>query len=120
MAKGALSSRAVGLNPEANGDVHSFPVLSFNRGFEDPLCARHLVQLWGGSTVAKLKGPCPCGADLLVEKKASNQPANQRNKTMSGGDAHDMRTTKATQARCSFCFVFRLDSVLPALLGSVL
>lgn len=74
----------------------------------------------GGSTVAKLKGPCPCGADLLVEKKASNQPANQRNKTMSGGDAHDMRTTKATQARCSFCFVFRLDSVLPALLGSAL
>lgn len=47
MAKGALSSRAVGLNPEANGDVNSFPVLSFNRGFEDPLCARHLVQLWG-------------------------------------------------------------------------
>lgn len=74
----------------------------------------------GGSTVAKLKGPCPCGADLLVEKKASNQTANQRNKTMSGGDAHDMRTTKATQVRCSFCFVFRLDSVLPALLGSVL
>lgn len=43
----------------------------------------------GGTTVAKLEGPCPCGADVLVVKKASNQPANQRNKTTSGGDTRD-------------------------------
>lgn len=43
--------------------------------------------------VAKLKGPHPCGAEILVEKKASNQPANQRNKNMSGGDMYDTGNT---------------------------
>lgn len=59
------------LHLEPSADPHSFPILLFNIVLEDLPCATTWLSV-NDATVAKPRGSWPCGGDILVEEKASN------------------------------------------------